>query len=935
MSNGRGMNAMLKMLVAILLLTAAIELPFGMPSVQAAGTTYYVSSSAGNDGNNGTLTSTPWKSLVKLSSVTFKPGDVIKLLGGDTWDNGETLSLHGNGTAANPITLTAYGTGRPKLVNAGTVIYMEDLSGWNVNGLEIFNKLTDSLSCYQTGPCVRKAAIDISFFGTGISHDITIDNNLVYGLGNGYNTTGIFVTTAFWSNYKKEVAYNLNITNNVVHDFGWYGIGSGGWNEAASSQIFTSALFRNVKMNHNTVYNVSSLGVAIANANNSEMKWNTVHDIGFYSGTDPIGTAAVMPIISSHIDVMFNEVYNVSDNGSGNDAYAIDIDWTSEFVNVQYNRVYDTLGGGIETMANTHSTIANNRMSGGQGKTAVGNGAIGITDFTGDLADYSGTKNLTVRNNLIVVDQPNTAGISAKYVSGGTWTGNQFTNNKIILTTGVSGTEVYNYGANASVAVSDYNKIYSSGGSAFSAHYNGTNYTGLSGWRSGTGYDANSSTLPLDTTAPTNPSGATASWNSGNSTMSVTWTAATDAGSGISHYNIYRSTASSFTPGYTNMVGQSTTTSFADTQELQSSTVYYYKIQAEDNNGNVSAGTATANATSGTVAAPPLARFQASIDFSAIRQGPIWNYDSFDGNNYTNIASFDYSYGAWRDGATYLNVSPNSQHPESAKESVRAWVAPYTGTITVTAQGNISLWSSGGDGVNVRLLKNGTQLWPASGYQLVTYGAPVSFPTTSVSVAKGDTLYFAVNRNVTATSDSTTWDPVITYTAITEPTSTSTYQASTGFSTTTQGPVWYYQKWNGISFTNIAAYDASWSSWRDGATYLMVGINYQHPESTASSARTWVAPAKGTVAVSANGNLSLWSPGGDGVLVKIMKNGIKVWPRGSQPADKWQYVSYSSPYTFPTQLINVTEGDQLEFTVNMNGTITSDATTWDPIVQYQ
>lgn len=934
MNGKRIWGATLKLLVAAVLFVPAVALHFEPQSAYAAGTTYYVSYSAGLDSNNGTTASTPWKTLSKVSSMTFKPGDTIKLLGGDTW-NGEKLSLHGNGTAANPITMTSYGTGRPKLVNAGTVIYMEDLSGWNVNGLEVYNNSTDSLSCYQTSSCVRTAAVDIAFFGTGISHDITIDNNLIYGLGNDYNTAGIFFTIASWSNYNQEVAYNLNVTNNVVHDFGWYGIGSGGWNEAASRQIFSSALLRNMKMNHNTVYNISSLGIAAANANHSEIKWNTVHDIGFYSGTDPVGTAAIMPLIASHIDVMFNEVYNVSDNGSGNDAYAIDIDWTTEFVNVQYNNLYNTLGGGVETMATTYATIANNRMSGGQGKTAVGNGAIGITDYTANADNYSGTKNVSVHDNLIIVDMPDTAGISTKYATGGSWSGNEFTNNKIVMATGVSGIEAYNYGLNANVAVSDSNKIYSAGGSSFAAHYNGTNYTGLSAWRTATGYDANSATLPLDTSAPTNPANAAASWNSGNATMNVSWTAATDAGSGISHYNVYRSTVSSFTPGYTNMVGQSTTASFVDTQELNSSIVYYYKIQAEDNNGNVSAGAATASATSGTVPAPALAQFQASRDFSVIRQGPLWEYDTFDGNNYTPIASFDYSYGAWRDGTTYLNVSPSSQHPESAKDSVRAWVAPYTGTITVTANGNISLWSSGGDGVKARLLKNGTQLWPSSGFQLVTYGSPVAFPFTSVSVVKGDKLYFTVNRNNTTTSDSTTWDPIITYTAITEPTSTNAYQASTGFSTIAQGPVWYYQKWNGVSFTNIAAYDSGWNSWRDGSTYLLVGSNFQHPESAAPSVRTWVAPASGTVAVSSNGNLSLWSSGGDGVLVKVMKNGIKVWPRGNTVADRWQYVSYASPYAFPTQLINVTQGDHLEFTVNMNGTITSDAITWDPVIQYQ
>ena len=83
-------------------------------AVFAAGTTYYVSSSSGNDSYDGTAaqwdgTHGPWKSLTKASAVKYQPGDSLLLKCGDSWD--ETLTLSGNGTTDHPVTVASYGAG--------------------------------------------------------------------------------------------------------------------------------------------------------------------------------------------------------------------------------------------------------------------------------------------------------------------------------------------------------------------------------------------------------------------------------------------------------------------------------------------------------------------------------------------------------------------------------------------------------------------------------------------------------------------------------------------------------------------------------------------------------------------------------------------------------------------------------------------------------
>jgi hypothetical protein len=90
-------------------------------------TTYYISQ-AGDDNNSGTSSSAPWKSINKINSRTFQPGDFILFRRGDTWR--EQLDVPSSGSAGNPITFSAYGSGAKPIINGADII-----KGWsNYNG---------------------------------------------------------------------------------------------------------------------------------------------------------------------------------------------------------------------------------------------------------------------------------------------------------------------------------------------------------------------------------------------------------------------------------------------------------------------------------------------------------------------------------------------------------------------------------------------------------------------------------------------------------------------------------------------------------------------------------------------------------------------------------------------------------------------------------
>ncbi|MCP4365123.1 MAG: hypothetical protein GY800_07465, partial [Planctomycetes bacterium] len=67
-----------------------------------------------------------WRSVLKVSSTTFDPGDVIRFKRGETWELPYDTSLDfigDSGDPGNPITVTAYGPGSAPIISA-----IEDIS---------------------------------------------------------------------------------------------------------------------------------------------------------------------------------------------------------------------------------------------------------------------------------------------------------------------------------------------------------------------------------------------------------------------------------------------------------------------------------------------------------------------------------------------------------------------------------------------------------------------------------------------------------------------------------------------------------------------------------------------------------------------------------------------------------------------------------------
>jgi len=109
----------MKKLCKILALTILITLP------ALAQTTYYVSSSEGNDNNSGKSENSPIKTIEKVNSLELKPGDKVLFKRGDVWDESRGIIIKTGGIAGNEIVFGNYGTGSKPVIKL-----FSEIPGW-------------------------------------------------------------------------------------------------------------------------------------------------------------------------------------------------------------------------------------------------------------------------------------------------------------------------------------------------------------------------------------------------------------------------------------------------------------------------------------------------------------------------------------------------------------------------------------------------------------------------------------------------------------------------------------------------------------------------------------------------------------------------------------------------------------------------------------
>jgi len=96
--------------------------------------TYYVSSSTGDDSNPGTSLEFPWKTLDKVNSQSFSPGDQVLFKRGDRWAG--TILVRNSGTSGSSVLYGSYGSG-----SSPVLVGTKEVSDWSLHTGNIYRSL--------------------------------------------------------------------------------------------------------------------------------------------------------------------------------------------------------------------------------------------------------------------------------------------------------------------------------------------------------------------------------------------------------------------------------------------------------------------------------------------------------------------------------------------------------------------------------------------------------------------------------------------------------------------------------------------------------------------------------------------------------------------------------------------------------------------------
>lgn len=418
--------------VVIIMIMVALFAPM---SVFANSTAYYVDNVGGNDSNTGTSPGTAWKTLSKVNSITFQPGDSILLKCGGSWTG--QLYPKGNGVNGSPIILSSYGTGAKPIIAGGGVssaVYLKDPSYWEISKLEVTNSL-DFNTCRQ--------GINIGVGDGAVHHHVYVTDCYIHNVDNvldysqdydPFNRSAALLFERYYGSTAITKLDDVRVQNNTI-EYSSQGL-------VTYNCIDFDLLFSNLYVannNFNYIYNNSiclnscdSPLVEYNVAANGSSQWNT-------------NTCGMWPIICENAVFQYNEVYGQTNTYDGE---GFDSDWNCHNSVFQYNYSHDNVGGGflICNYGNDPSATHYNDGTIIRYNVLQNNGQC-VFSFNGP------STNTKIYNNSVYIPSGNTGVVKRDVEWGGYASGISFKNNIF-----------YNLGNtsydNVSSAVYNYNIFY-------------------------------------------------------------------------------------------------------------------------------------------------------------------------------------------------------------------------------------------------------------------------------------------------------------------------------------------------------------------------------------------------------------------------------------------------------------------------------------------
>jgi hypothetical protein len=325
----------------------------------AQATDYYVSTQ-GNDLNSGTSSSTPWRTLARVSSLTYQPGDTINLRRGNGLTQGvwlETLNLEGSGTPTNPILVRPYGPGLRPIIAPGTVdstaVRVDGGGGWKITGLAVANA--------RWGIELKYDMVEREF--------VWLEDLNIYNMDNTYNSNheGKFnfvsagIAIRQWPNDagRDTFLHDLTIKNVTINNAnfavwtGWICETQNGTQRCADDTGFpTISAFPYIDgfdLQGMTVTNGPQYGLALGLILNATVTNTTVTHVGYQGWL--WGTAGLTIARTSDVTIDGLRIYDVS-RGNQPDGCGIDFEGGNLRMTFKNSEISETDGAGICVLDN-------------------------------------------------------------------------------------------------------------------------------------------------------------------------------------------------------------------------------------------------------------------------------------------------------------------------------------------------------------------------------------------------------------------------------------------------------------------------------------------------------------------------------------------------------------------------------------------------------
>ncbi|MEC0266091.1 Ig-like domain-containing protein [Paenibacillus anseongense] len=366
----------------------------GQTNIQISGQgshTFYVSSSTGDDTNDGLSAAAPWKTLNKVSGTTFIPGDKILLKAGDSWDG--QLWPKGSGAEGNPIVIDQYGTGNRPLINGkgnnfdqtiynstttynSGAVFLKNQEYWELNNLEVTND--DNFAVENNDSAALRAGIFFTidanesdrvynhiYIRNCYVHDIDGNNNA--GPKENGGIIGVVKGTAPTSQVTKARFNDVKVENNTIRKVDRVAIRVAAHaNYVGDDSFSTTATFKYGNWNtgfyiaHNTMEDVGGDGIILRDTDGAVLEYNYLNKFGTRVASSN-AIAGIWLAVAKNTLIQYNEVTGGPANNQ--DGCAFDFDEFLINTVYQYNYSHDNPMGFMLLMGTNENDVLRYNVS--------------------------------------------------------------------------------------------------------------------------------------------------------------------------------------------------------------------------------------------------------------------------------------------------------------------------------------------------------------------------------------------------------------------------------------------------------------------------------------------------------------------------------------------------------------------------------------------